>query len=93
MVGKGSNLLFDDRGFNGLVVVNQICFVQVRSASPLGWQFATPWDGFSLGWELTGFFPGLVIPWVGNSLGWKIAGFFPGLVIPWVPNLQGSSLG
>ena len=33
VVGKGSNLLFDDRGFNGLVVVNRICFVKVRCAS------------------------------------------------------------
>eukprot|EP00238_Polyblepharides_amylifera_P001754 CAMPEP_0196573498 /NCGR_PEP_ID=MMETSP1081-20130531/3396_1 /TAXON_ID=36882 /ORGANISM="Pyramimonas amylifera, Strain CCMP720" /LENGTH=424 /DNA_ID=CAMNT_0041891235 /DNA_START=174 /DNA_END=1448 /DNA_ORIENTATION=- len=28
VVGKGSNLLFDDKGFDGVVVVNRICFVQ-----------------------------------------------------------------
>lgn len=27
VIGKGSNLLFDDRGFNGLVLVNELCFV------------------------------------------------------------------
>lgn len=28
VVGKGSNVLFDDRGFAGVVVVNRICFVK-----------------------------------------------------------------
>jgi hypothetical protein len=28
VVGKGSNVLFDDRGFDGLVVVNRVAFVE-----------------------------------------------------------------
>jgi len=28
VLGKGSNCLFDDRGFNGCVVLNKICFVE-----------------------------------------------------------------
>jgi UDP-N-acetylmuramate dehydrogenase len=28
VLGKGSNVLFDDRGFDGIVVVNKICFVE-----------------------------------------------------------------
>jgi len=28
VVGKGSNCLFDDRGFDGLVIVNKIMFVE-----------------------------------------------------------------
>eukprot|EP00976_Prorocentrum_cordatum_P116056 1196106-Prorocentrum_minimum.AAC.5 len=28
VVGKGSNILFDDRGFDGIVVVNKMCYVE-----------------------------------------------------------------
>jgi UDP-N-acetylmuramate dehydrogenase len=28
VLGKGSNVLFDDRGFNGLVILNKICFCE-----------------------------------------------------------------
>jgi UDP-N-acetylmuramate dehydrogenase len=28
ILGKGSNCLFDDRGFNGCVVLNKICFIE-----------------------------------------------------------------
>ncbi|MEZ5314892.1 MAG: UDP-N-acetylmuramate dehydrogenase [Chlamydiales bacterium] len=28
ILGKGSNSLFDDRGFNGLVILNRICFLE-----------------------------------------------------------------
>src|SRR3984885_16152012 len=28
ILGKGSNCLFDDRGFNGLVIVNKIDFIE-----------------------------------------------------------------
>uniref|UniRef100_A0A7S0N1Z3 UDP-N-acetylmuramate dehydrogenase n=1 Tax=Pyramimonas obovata TaxID=1411642 RepID=A0A7S0N1Z3_9CHLO len=30
VVGKGSNVLFDDRGFDGIVVVNKMCYVEER---------------------------------------------------------------
>lgn len=42
VLGKGSNVLFDDRGFNGLVIHNKISFVQKRS--PTLWRVGA---GFS----------------------------------------------
>jgi len=32
-IGKGSNLLFDDRGFDGLVILNKICFCEQQDTA------------------------------------------------------------
>lgn len=68
VIGKGSKCLFDDRGFNGCIILNRIIFIEktglgtyrVGSGYPFNWLgIQCPKEGFS-GLEFAGGIPGTV---------------------------------